>query len=62
MCWNVECLVFRFLKRFFFFKDITYNSNFSHLYTEMPEKERGKKERKNKRKKERKKERKRAKT
>ena len=40
----------------FFFKDITHNSNFSHLYTEMPEKERGKKERKNKRKKERKKE------
>ena len=24
----------------FFFKDITHNSNFSHLYTEMPEKER----------------------
>ena len=30
----------------FFFKDITHNSNFSHLYTEMPEKERRKKERK----------------
>ena len=55
MCWNVECLVFRFLKRLFLFKDITYNSNFSHLYTQMPEKERGKKERKKERTKERKK-------
>jgi len=51
-----------FKKVSFFFKDITYNSNFSHLYTEMPEKERGKKERKKEQKKERKKERKRAKT
>ena len=42
----------------FFFKDITHNSNFSHLYTEMPEKERGKKEKKEEQKKERKKERK----
>ena len=33
----------------FFFKDITHNSNFNHLYTEMPEKERGKKERKKER-------------
>ena len=58
MRWNLECLVFRFLKRLVFFKDITYNSNFSHLYTEMPEKERGKKERKKEQKKERTKERK----